>query len=88
MHRYLPRLLPSSRCTYDLISTDVFDQPTFVDLDADGHLDLVIMFRSIGVYYRNVPSNGSASYVADVTDTLGLSGINFQPAGPVTFLDA
>jgi hypothetical protein len=67
----------------------VFGQPTFVDLDADGHLDLVVMFRSIGVYYRNVrSSNGSANFIVDGTDTLGLSSINFQPAGPLTFLDA
>lgn len=46
----------------------LFEQPTFVDLDADGHLDLVVMFNSIGAYYRNVPSsNGSANYVVDVT---------------------
>jgi hypothetical protein len=60
-----------------------------VDLDADGHLDLVVMFNSVGAYYRNVPSsNGTANYVVDVTDSLGLSSVNFYPAGPLTFFDA
>lgn len=59
-------------------------QPFFADMDADGDLDLVLMFEDIGAYLIN---GGNAVWRPDASDPLGAASLTFWPAGPVFAFD-
>jgi hypothetical protein len=56
-------------------------------MDADGDLDLVLMFEDIGAYLVNGGNATHPVWRPDASDPLGAASITFWPTGPVFAFD-